>query len=133
MVLRGYDTGLATAYEVERALSRDAVRRSARVTRPGLPRPHRAPAAAVGIRLGRRQALGRRPLYATLEDVVLAVAPPRSGKTAWLGGAVIDAPGAVVATSTKTDLYEYTGLLRALRGPVHVFNPEGLGAIPSTF
>src|SRR5689334_8845223 len=61
MVLRGYDTGLATAYEIERALSRDAVRRSARVTRPSLSRPHRAPAAEVGIRLGRRAALGRRP------------------------------------------------------------------------
>src|SRR5690349_18201546 len=120
MVLRGYDTGMATSYEIEQALSRHAVRRSARVTRPSLARPHRAAACDVGIGLGCRMAVGRRALFATFEDVVVAVAPPRSGKTAWIGGAVIDAPGAVVATSTKTDLYEYTSLLRGQRGPVAV-------------
>ena len=47
---------------------------------------------------------------------------PRTGKTGWLAGRVLDAPGAVLATSTRTDLYELCAPLRARRGPVFVFN-----------
>lgn len=132
MVVRGYDTGMAASADIIAAMALGAVRRSARTTRPGLAFPHRAAPSAVGITLGREdRALGR-ALYASLEEVVLAVAPPRSGKTAWLGNVVIDAPGACVATSTKADLYEHTHRLRARGRPVVVFNPEGLGDIPST-
>ncbi|MBA3905905.1 MAG: type IV secretory system conjugative DNA transfer family protein [Pseudonocardiales bacterium] len=123
---------MATSAEITRALSARAVRRSARTTRPSLERPHRAPVGEVGIALGRRADVFGAPLYASLEEVVLAVAPPRSGKTAWLGNVVLDAPGACVATSTKADLYEHTWRLRAERGPVVVFNPEGLGGVAST-
>src|SRR3954467_6037995 len=129
MSTRAYSTGLASAAEISRAMSVRAIRRSAVVTRPGLPDPRRAPMGEVGISLG-RQTLRR--LYASLEEVVLAVAPPRSGKTAWMGNVVIDAPGACVATSTRTDLYEHTARLRAGEGPVEIFNPEGLGAVGST-
>ena len=47
-----------------------------------------------------------------------------------LAGQIIDAPGAVLVTSTRTDLLDQTGPLRAQRGPVYVFNPVGLG-LPS--
>ncbi len=57
---------------------------------------------------------------------------PRVGKTQWLAGRVIDAPGAVLVTSTRTDLLDQTAPLRAQRGPVYVFNPVGLGGRPST-
>ena len=127
-----YDTGMATAAEVGKAMSARAIRRSARTTRPALDRPHRAAPSEVGITLGRQTGARRRRLYASLEEVVLAVAPPRSGKTAWLGNVVIDAPGACVATSTRADLHEHTAALRSRRGPVMVFNPEGLGGVLST-
>ena len=42
-------------------------------------------------------------------------------------------PGAVVATSTKPDLFGLTSGLRARRGPVHVFNPQRRGGVSSTF
>ena len=42
---------------------------------------------------------------------------PRTGKTQWLAGRVLDAPGAVLVTSTRTDLSELCGPLRdRLRG-----------------
>lgn len=75
-----------------------------------------------------------RDLYVSHKDVVLIIAPPQSGKTAYLSGAIIDAPGAVVATSTKHDLYLHTHQLRRADGrPVHLFNPEGVGGLESTF
>jgi type IV secretory pathway TraG/TraD family ATPase VirD4 len=38
----------------------------------------------------------------------------------------------VIATSTRTDLIELTERCRAGKGPVRVFNPSGLGGLPST-
>ena len=127
-----YDTGMATQAEIAAAMSLRAMRRSARTTRPSLAQPHRAAATDVGIALGREAGVRRRRLYASLEEVVLATAPPRTGKTAWLGNVVVDTPGACVATSTKTDLHAHTAALRSPRGPVVVFNPEGLGGVLST-
>src|SRR5690606_27305406 len=36
------------------------------------------------------------------------------------------------ATSTRTDLVTLTSTSRARRGPVHVFNPSGIGGLAST-
>ena len=38
----------------------------------------------------------------------------------------------MLATSTRADLYESTAGARALRGPVHVFNPQDVGGVPSS-
>jgi type IV secretion system protein VirD4 len=57
---------------------------------------------------------------------------PRRGRTGWLAGRILDAPGAVLATSTRTDLSEVTAGIRGQRGPVFVFNPVGLGDLGST-
>src|SRR2546422_333797 len=54
------------------------------------------------------------------------------GKTGELGCRILDAPGAVIATSTRTDLLETTGPVRGRRGPVWVFNPSGLGGLEPT-
>ena len=124
--------GMASGAELRRTLSARAARRSAKVTRPSIGQPKRAAVTEFGIRIGR--SLGSRvPLYATMRDVILAVAPPQTGKTAWASGAVIDAPGPCVATSTRADIYRHTAPLRARRGPLYVLNPEGLGGVPSTF
>jgi type IV secretion system protein VirD4 len=125
----GGKDGMATGRDIRRSMSAGQVRRTARITRPGLERPGRAPTREYGIALVRRGQAGRW-LYASLRDVILLVAPPQTGKTALLGNTVIDAPGALLATSTKPDIFEHTAAVRS--GPMHVLNPEGLAGIPST-
>ena len=73
------------------------------------------------------------PVWLSYQDLVLLVAPPRQGKTAWLGGALIDFPGAALAASTKPDFYNLTAAFRGRDGrPVIVCNPRELGGIAST-
>ena len=72
------------------------------------------------------------PPYARLEDQVLICAAPRTGKSGMVADRILDHPGPVLATSTRADLYESTAGARARRGPVHVFNPQGVGGVPST-
>jgi type IV secretory pathway TraG/TraD family ATPase VirD4 len=89
------------------------------------------PVTAYAVRLGRAH-LGRR-VIASMEDQTLVLAAPRTGKSGWLADRIIDHPGAVMTTTTRTDLLENTATLRAQHGSVHVFNPEGIGGAPSTF
>jgi type IV secretion system protein VirD4 len=131
--------GWAGRRQLHQSLSARAVRRTGATVRPGLselPAEQRRNLAATeyGAALGRTVVGPVVPwrIYASYRDVVLAIAPPQTGKTAWLGGAIIDAPGAVVATSTKADIHLHTAELRAQRGPVHVFNPEQVGDLGST-
>src|SRR5208282_1217552 len=42
-------------------------------------------------------------------------------------------PGPVIATTTKADIYHLTSAVRAEHGRVHVFNPQHIGAVASTF
>jgi type IV secretory pathway TraG/TraD family ATPase VirD4 len=66
------------------------------------------------------------------EDHTLTVAGPRAGKTGLMMNHLLDAPGAVIATSTKTDILDITRTQRARRGPVWVFDPDGLTGDGST-
>ena len=61
------------------------------------------------------------------------MAPPRTFKTAFLADVILRYPGPVIATTTKADIYGLTAAVRARRGPVHVFNPQHIGRVPSTF
>ena len=61
------------------------------------------------------------------------MAPPRTYKTAFLADVIIEYPGPVLATTTKPDIYALTSAVRAHLGPVHVFNPQRIGGVPSTF
>ena len=61
------------------------------------------------------------------------MAPPRTYKTAFLADVIIEYPGPVLATTTKPDVYALTSAVRAHLGPVHVFNPQHIGGVPSTF
>jgi type IV secretory pathway TraG/TraD family ATPase VirD4 len=71
-------------------------------------------------------------VWASIEDVTLVFGGPRTGKSGWLAGRILDAPGALLVTSTRTDLHDMTMAMRANRGPVYVFNAVGLGEHPST-
>jgi type IV secretion system protein VirD4 len=109
--------GTATGREVTRSLSpRAARRRTAGV--------HAEP-VTIGSARGR-------VIAGSAEDTYLLAAPPRSGKSALLACWIADAPGTVLATSTRADLYAHTAIPRGGRGLIWVLNPDGDGGIPST-
>jgi type IV secretion system protein VirD4 len=124
--------GTATAPEIRRSLSLPAARRQSKVTRPSLAGARGLPAAEYGVAIG-TAGRRKRPLVASHEDVILLFGAPRTGKTsvecAWLA----DAPGAVVATSTRVDTFANTALARMARGPLWVLNPDGDGDLPTNF
>ncbi len=113
--------GIATRHEVAAAASEKALLRRAGNLRPGLadPKP-----ADVGYRLGTSKGTG---VWASVEDSIMVIGPPRSGKGLHLViPAILDAPGAVVVTSTRPD--NLTATMRARRriGPVAIFDPQHL-------
>jgi Type IV secretory system Conjugative DNA transfer len=75
----------------------------------------------------------RHGLRVPLEEHLLLMAPPRTFKTAFLADVILTYPGPVIATTTKADVFALTAAARTRRGPVHVFNPQGIGGVPSTF
>ena len=108
-----------------------ALRRAARI-RPSLPLRYRIiDPREHSVFLGR--AHYRHGLRVPLEEHLLVMAPPRTFKTAFLADVILRYPGPVIATTTKPDVYALTSAVRAQRGPVHVFNPQGIGGVPSTF
>jgi type IV secretory pathway TraG/TraD family ATPase VirD4 len=90
--------------------------------------PRSVPAADTGLLLGDlKRPSGRGPaLFASWEDTITAFMAPRSGKTTALSiPYVLSAPGAVVATSNKADLWAATAQLRAQAGStVWLFDPQ---------
>lgn len=114
--------GIATRTDVARAGSEKALLRRAGHLRPSLDMP-RPP--DVGYRIGASRGHG---VWASVEDSILLLGPPRSGKGAHIViNAILDAPGAVVTTSTRPD--NLTATLRARErrgGPVAVFDPQHL-------
>ena len=127
--------GVASSLDVARHAGTVATRRRACTVRPSLASLSRrerlgVPTCAVGVELCR---VGVQRVWSSIEDVTLVFGGPRTGKTGWLAGRVLDAPGAAVVTSTRTDLLELCAPIRQkTRGPVFVFNPVGLGGIRST-
>ncbi len=66
------------------------------------------------------------PVFAPPEQAILALGPPRSGKTSALViPSVLAAQGAVVSTSTKPDVLSSTAAARLRRGPCFVYDPSG--------
>lgn len=77
--------------------------------------------------------LGRTPIVARAEDTALVIAAPRMGKTARIAiKRITDAPAACVVTGTKPDVLRTTAKIRADKGTVHVFDPEGVSMWPDT-
>jgi hypothetical protein len=90
--------------------------------------PRALPAGDTGLLLGDLQRPAGRgtALFASWEDTLTAFMAPRSGKTTALSiPYVLSAPGAVVATSNKADLWAATAQLRAESGStVWLFDPQ---------
>ena len=90
-----------------------------------------SPVTGYAVRLGRAQYFRR--VFARGEDQTLILAPQRTGKSGIIADRLLDHPGPAVVTTTRADLYLLTAGARSQRGPVYVFNPQGVGGIPSTF
>ena len=125
--------GHATLLELWWRWGRLAALRHGSRTRPGLTLADRilAPASEHSMLVGR--AHYRHALRLPLDEHAAIFSPPRGGKTGWLARVILRYPGPVLSTTTKHDMYQLTSAARALRGPVHVFNPQGVGDVPSTF
>ena len=117
--------GLATRRQVAVAAGDRALLARASTLRPSIVRPH---AADVGYCIGRSRGAA---CWASVEDSILLLGPPRSGKgSSIVIPMILDAPGAVVTTSTRPDNLAVTLAARQLRGPVAVFDPQGLADAP---
>jgi type IV secretory pathway TraG/TraD family ATPase VirD4 len=107
------------------------VTKRARQLRPsldGVPDKRLAP-ADTGLALGTMLLPGRRGplLRASWEDGVLAVMGPRAMKTTAVAvPLILAAPGAVVATSNRADVWATTHAARARAGRVWVFDPQAI-------
>ncbi|MGO1318546.1 MAG: type IV secretory system conjugative DNA transfer family protein, partial [Cellulomonadaceae bacterium] len=113
--------GVATRHDVQTTASEAALLRRAGSLRPSLENPA---AVDVGYRLGTSKG---RPVWASVEDSLLLIGPPRSGKGLHVViPAILDAPGAVVTTSTRPDNLTATLRAREKIGPVAVFDPQHL-------
>jgi type IV secretion system protein VirD4 len=123
--------GHATIAELWWRWGRLAMLHGASRTRPSLAFRPLAPAREYSILAGRGHY--RHALRLPLDEHAVIFSPPRGGKTGWLARIILHYPGPVLSTTTKHDMYQLTAAARARRGPVQVFNPQGIGAVPSTF
>lgn len=119
----GSAAGIAVRRQVKSAAGRKALLAKAQVLRPSLvePRP-----ADLGVRLGRSRGI---ECWTCVRDSVVVLGPPGSGKGLHLViPMILDHPGPVITTSTRPDNLAVTLAARAERGPVAVFDPQGLAS-----
>ena len=130
-------SGLASRGQLRRGMARRAIYREAKRTTPSLQvsrsERRKIPVSHYAVYLGKAAEYWAMKLHTSYRDVCMLVGPPQTGKTALLGHWVLDAPGCVVTTSTKTDIYNMTHQHRQKFGRVLMFNPEGLGGRLSDF
>ncbi len=113
--------GTATRRELRRTCSPTAVARRGRHLRPSITHPS---ARDVGLRIGSARGV---EVWTSVEDSVVVLGPARSGKDLHLVvNVILNAPGAVVATSTRPDNIAQTVAARRSLGPVAVFDPQHL-------
>ncbi|WP_410597829.1 type IV secretory system conjugative DNA transfer family protein [Amycolatopsis sp. lyj-23] len=136
------DDGWVTPKDLSDFAGAKALYKSAEFLRPdlqyrtGRTRRRQAP-TEYGFDLG-KLASGHRPVrgkhvYSPYGRSMLLLGPQGSGKSQMLINQILDFPGAEYVASTKLELFEATAELRAQRGKVWLFNPTGLGGVPSTF
>ncbi|ADU49607.1 hypothetical protein Intca_3121 [Intrasporangium calvum DSM 43043] len=120
--------GIARRSEVSRSAGAKRLLRRAGQLRASLSQPS---VGDLGFRLGSSRGVD---CFATVEDSILVLGPPRSGKGLHLViPAILDAPGPVVTTSTRPDNLTTTLTARRERGPVAVFDPQRLApGVPSS-
>lgn len=120
--------GVAKRREVKRAMGHRVAVKIVGTVRPtltGKPLPEMA-----NIEFGYSEGVQS---WIALEESIVFIGPPRSGKGVnVLVKAIIDAPGPVITTSSRADNYSMTAAIRAKKGPVTLFDPQGLTGKPTT-
>lgn len=121
--------GIAQGREVSRKLGKKNVTKKAAKIRPTL---INAQASDVGRCIGLSQGV---EVWRSAEDTLVLFGPPRSGKgVSFVINDILDAPGAVVTTSTRGDNAAATWKLRAAGGrPVIFFDPQGITGVKSSY
>ncbi|GAB3560219.1 hypothetical protein GCM10027405_09650 [Arthrobacter alkaliphilus] len=120
--------GVAGRSEILHDFGARAVRRRGKFTRPGLSNPS---IEDVSWTLGRSRGV---TIHVSTEESMVIQGAPRSGKGLYVViNAILDAPGAVVTTSTRADNLVVTMKARAAGNrPVTVFDPQGMSGLAST-
>lgn len=120
--------GVARRAEVVRDFGARAVVKRGKFTRPGLAKPR---VEEVSWTVGRSRGV---TVHVSTEESMVIQGAPRSGKGLYvIINAILDAPGAVVTTSTRADNLVVTMKARASGGrPVMVFDPQGMSGLPTT-
>ena len=127
--------GLADRNQTRRSAGEIRARQKAAYTRrasitAGLLDVDTAPLAEVGLLLGTRHR-HREPVVLTLEDQVGIIAATGAGKTLYLMvAAALDAPGPLIATSTKPEVLDAIVEARTGKGRVWVFDPLNVANWP---
>jgi len=104
--------GLPTGRAAVRTAGVKPLLARAGVLRPSLAEKKRVRPEQVGYRIGR---VGRRDVWLSVEDSLLVLGPPRSGKGMnTVVPMILEAPGAVVTTSLFTDNIALTGRVNNL-------------------
>ena len=127
--------GLADRKQARRSAGETRARDKAAFTRrasitAGQLDPDTAPLAEVGLLLG-TTTHDREPVVLTLEDQVGIIAATGAGKTLYLMiAAALDAPGPLIATSTKPEVLDAIVEARTDKGRVWVFDPLNVANWP---
>ena len=130
--------GVATWTDIGERASASAMRARAATMRPSLAgrgrwARRRMPVTHYAVPLVRAGWLPAAvTVWSACEEVTLRIGGPRTGKSASLACHGLDAPGALLVTTSRTDLLTATRAVRERRGRVDVFNPTGLGRLEST-
>lgn len=115
--------GVAGRREVTRVASSKTLLTHAATLRPSLVGRKPTP-GEIGYQLGKARGVG---VWARVEDSMLLIGPPRSGKGLHVViNMIFDAPGPVITTSTRPDNLTVTLTHRERVGPVAVFDPQRL-------
>src|SRR5699024_11023164 len=119
--------GFARGPEIRQAVGPGAARKRTKRVSPTMTRPKAKDGAR---RL--REAEGV-PAWTSSEESLAWLGTPRPGTGSHiLSVAIVDAPGPVITTSSRADNLAATWQLRAEKGPVALFDPQGLTGLPTT-
>ncbi len=130
--------GVSTVLDVGQHAGPRSIRRRATTLRPSLARAswwtrRRTRSTAYGVKLVQTGFLpAASSVWSSCEEVTLRIGGPRSGKSGSLACHILDAPGALLVTTSRTDLLDNTRAAREQHGRVVVFNPTGLGGLKSS-
>ncbi|WP_073229361.1 type IV secretory system conjugative DNA transfer family protein [Streptomyces sp. NBRC 110465] len=118
--------GLAGMRELA-PLAPKAMTARARALRPSLKEEETIKPDDTGVLLGNLDASRGPELRASWEDVLLAIMAPRSGKSTSIAvPALLRAPGAVMLTSNKPDVFAVTRTRRLDVGAVWLLDPQSI-------